>query len=106
MHVSTSLALVMVRLDGMVWTVWYGMGWCFSAFLTPLSILFNYSAQGLHQLQAVTLSGISLTLATTLFLQCRPQHPASMTVPLLAPLLPSPETPETQAPVGARPLPF
>ena len=41
MHVSTSLALVMVRLDGMVWTVWYGMVWCFSAFLTPLSILFN-----------------------------------------------------------------
>ena len=28
MHVSTSLALVMVRLDGMVWTVWYGMVWC------------------------------------------------------------------------------
>ena len=28
MHVSTSLALVMVRLDGMVWTVWYDMVWC------------------------------------------------------------------------------
>ena len=39
MHASTSLALVMVRVDGMVWTVWYGMIWYFSAFITPLSIL-------------------------------------------------------------------
>ena len=36
MHASTSLALVMVRLDGMVWTVWYGV---LLLFLTPLSIL-------------------------------------------------------------------
>ena len=79
----------------------------FQCFLNPALNSFNYSAQGLHQLQAATLFGISLILATTLFPQSRPQHPASMTVvTLLAPLLLSPETPETQAPVGAKPLPF
>ena len=105
MHASTSLALGMVRLDGMVWTVWYDM--VFQCFHNPALNSSNYSAQGLHQLQAATLFGISLILATTLFPQSRPQHPASMiVVTLLAPLLLSPQTPETQAPVGARPLPF